>query len=166
MIFIFRNKRLQSNRKENPVQDRMAIKIVQKCIKVQERCAHYLLIKSERLSHMSKISLLLLFCLSTGGYSMYMIVRSFITTESRAFTITKIKSPAHVRDEDEENLRTTNVISLEEFQQIERFQDFMDSLSETESGRKIIDSILLYRPGLIDSIRQIENIYQSQSSKK
>jgi hypothetical protein len=42
---------------------------------------------------------------------------------------------------------------------IERFKDYLDSLSHTLDGRRIRDSILERRPGLLDSIQRIEIIY-------
>jgi hypothetical protein len=42
---------------------------------------------------------------------------------------------------------------------IERFKHYLDSLSKTDDGRKIRDSLLLRRPGLLDSIQRIEAIY-------
>ncbi len=42
---------------------------------------------------------------------------------------------------------------------IERFKDYLDSLSYSPSGRRIRDSILERRPGLLDSIQRIEIIY-------
>ncbi len=42
---------------------------------------------------------------------------------------------------------------------IERYKGYLDSLSHTPSGRRIRDSILIRRPGLIDSIQKIEIIY-------
>ncbi len=42
---------------------------------------------------------------------------------------------------------------------IERFKHYLDSLGRTNDGRKYRDSLLLRRPGLLDSIRNIERIY-------
>ncbi len=42
---------------------------------------------------------------------------------------------------------------------IERFKHYLDSLSKTDDGRKIRDSLLFRRPGLLDSIQRIERIY-------
>ncbi len=41
----------------------------------------------------------------------------------------------------------------------------MDSLSADPSGKRIYDSIQQYRPGLMDSIRQIEDYYQQLKDK-
>ena len=41
----------------------------------------------------------------------------------------------------------------------------MDSLTRSENGTIIYDSIVKARPGLMDSVLFIENIYQSQLKK-
>ncbi len=42
---------------------------------------------------------------------------------------------------------------------IKKFRHYLDSLGSTENGRLIRDSLLRKRPGLLDSIRQIEKVY-------
>jgi hypothetical protein len=42
---------------------------------------------------------------------------------------------------------------------IQRFRHYIDSLSASANGRKLRDSLFKKRPGLLDSLRQIENIY-------
>jgi len=42
---------------------------------------------------------------------------------------------------------------------IERFKRYLDSLGTSSGGRRIRDSILQKRPGLLDSIHKIETIY-------
>jgi hypothetical protein len=45
---------------------------------------------------------------------------------------------------------------------IDRFKHYLDSLGKSDDGRKVRDSLLLRRPGLLDSIRRIETIYCSK----
>jgi hypothetical protein len=42
---------------------------------------------------------------------------------------------------------------------VKAYKNYLDSLSHTPDGRKIRDSILQRRPGLLDSIQRIEIIY-------
>src|SRR5687767_12182579 len=46
---------------------------------------------------------------------------------------------------------------------INSFKKYMDSLSKSSQARLVYDSILKARPGLMDSIQIIEEIYYSQS---
>jgi hypothetical protein len=42
---------------------------------------------------------------------------------------------------------------------IEKFKHYLDSLSTSADGRRIRDSLLKERPGVLDSIKKIESIY-------
>ncbi|MCW3106875.1 MAG: hypothetical protein JWQ09_1381, partial [Segetibacter sp.] len=57
-------------------------------------------------------------------------------------------------------------ISKKEFEKIKKFKSYLDSLTKSKSGKRIHDSITANRPGLIDSLSIVENLYQSQSSNK
>jgi hypothetical protein len=57
-------------------------------------------------------------------------------------------------------------ISKEEFQRIENFKSYLDSLAKTNAGKRIFDSIIANRPGLIDSLSIVENLYQTQTTNK
>jgi hypothetical protein len=57
-------------------------------------------------------------------------------------------------------------IGKEEFQRIENFKIYLDSLVESKAGKRIYDSVIAHRPGLIDSLSILENVYQSQTSEK
>lgn len=58
---------------------------------------------------------------------------------------------------------SSKVVSVqEELGQISKFRKYMDSLSSTEEGWVIYDSIMSVRPGLLDSVRHIENILSNQ----
>ncbi len=56
-------------------------------------------------------------------------------------------------------------ISEGENEKMQNFRNHMDSLAKTPSGKKMYDAILIDRPGLMDSVILIENIYQSQINK-
>lgn len=42
---------------------------------------------------------------------------------------------------------------------IQRFRRYLDSLASSANGRQVRDSLFKKRPGLLDSLQQIENIY-------
>lgn len=48
---------------------------------------------------------------------------------------------------------------------IRSFKSSLDSLGRTEAGRRTRDSILSKRPGLVDSIAEMEKIYQLSENK-
>jgi hypothetical protein len=49
--------------------------------------------------------------------------------------------------------------------QVNTFRAYMDTLSLSKGGRKIRDSILLARPGLLDSIRIVESMYNIKKNE-
>jgi len=57
------------------------------------------------------------------------------------------------------------IVSKKDYQGIIRFRGYMDSLTRSPAGKAAYDSIILSRPGLLDSIRILEKIYQSQTKK-
>ena len=132
----------------NPAADKLAGSIVTKTIRFQTRWANFMQRNTERLSLKTKKYFLIFFSLLTGMYSCLIIIQSFTGKTKPTFSITAIHTPKHVIEE------KTNiaVISESEYLQIEHYKKYMDSCG------------LQIRPGLADSIKEIENIYQS--SKK
>jgi hypothetical protein len=57
------------------------------------------------------------------------------------------------------------IVSKADYQGIIRFRGYMDSLTRSPAGKAAYDSIIFSRPGLLDSIRILEKIYQSQTKK-
>jgi hypothetical protein len=49
--------------------------------------------------------------------------------------------------------------------QIEAFHTYMDKLTLTQGGRKIRDSLLKARPGLLDSIKIVESMYNNKKDE-
>lgn len=56
-------------------------------------------------------------------------------------------------------INTQSPLDTLAMRQIRAFHSYMDTLSVTEGGRKTRDSILEARPGLLDSIRILEAMY-------
>ena len=49
--------------------------------------------------------------------------------------------------------------------QVKAFRSYMDQLEASQKGRKTRDSILKARPGLIDSIRIVESMYNNKKDE-
>lgn len=80
------------------------------------------------------------------------------------FNVTQFKS-AHLLKVGDELNKPLAIITKEEYKKIEHFKNYMDSLAGSASGKKVYNCILTGRPGLIDSIILLENIYQSKIKK-
>ena len=131
----------------NPATDKIANLIVRRAILLQTRWANFMQRNSERLSEKNKKYILLIFSILTGLYSCFIIIQSFTGDAKHPFTITNIHLPKAIHE-----VSKPPPVSEKEYLQIERYKKYMDSCG------------LPIRPGLADSIHQLEKIYQS--SKK
>jgi hypothetical protein len=150
----------------DPIQDRIAAGMVDKCVCLQLKWAAYLQGKSERLSNRVKKCWLMAFCLLSVGSSLYMGIKSFGGGNNKTLIVTPINVPVHSSPSVDKSTHSFLIITKDEIRKIERFRLYMDSLGRSLAGKKTRDSILLSRPGLMDSIRVVESLYQLQSSKK
>ncbi len=165
MLFLFRNKKKLKPSVENDSQNRIAKNIVDKFLRLQKCWAAFMQRHTERLSAKWKVIMLLFFCLSAGGLSLLFIARSFMSNHAISFRVTQVKTPQHIGKSGDENTSVVTIVTKHEYERIQLFRKYMDSLAKSASGKKIYDSILLQRPGLMDSIVLIENIYLSQTKK-
>lgn len=165
MLSLFRNKKKQKAAEKQEMQDQLLKSIVHTCLKWQSRWAVWMQQKTEKLSGKGKLVVLLIFVLLTGSYSIYLIGKSFSGNRTPSFSIISIKRPAHIQEDGDEAEHTNAVISKSEYERIHWFKQYMDSIGGSPSGKALHDSIVAHRPGLMDSIQIIENIYQSQIKK-
>jgi len=103
---------------------------------------------------------LALFVLLAGGYSFYLMLGSFQWNGKAIFSILPIHKPAFFHETGEIQPNNHLVLPSYEYERIHLFRLYMDSLASSPSGKKAYDSILLHRPGLMDSVLFIEKHYQ------
>lgn len=108
--------------------------------------------------------LLVVFCLIGGGFSLYLTLEAVLKPdrEQPAFKIDPVSVPKHYDRSGDEELRSDQYVDKETYQQIEVFEQYMDSLQRSTTEIKARDSILQARPGLMDSIRMLKEIYNYQ----
>lgn len=146
MLFSFNNKKKQEPAGLSEAQNRIARNIVYRCIRWQSKWAAWMQCKTEHLSGRGKIMVLSLFCLLAGGYSLYLITSS--CSGKPVLPLTRIGQPRQVQPPDDVIPRASVVIAGEEYQEMQRFRQSIDSLAQTSSGKKFNDSVLLFRkPG-------------------
>lgn len=165
MLSLFRKKKTKSAVKENVAQERLANNIVSACIRLQQWWATFMQRYTERLSHNGKLIALSLFCLIAWSLNIYLIANSIMSRKASSFTVTPLIKSPYTDKSGDENTKTFEIVSKAEYEKIQRFRHYMDSLARCPSGKKLYDSILIYRPGLMDSILLLETIYQSQNKK-
>ncbi len=117
---------------------------------------------SRRTAHFSRktwLLLLLLFVLCMGTSSTYLAIHSLIAKASQPLQVTPIIRPKHITETGEVTTSSSQIPDAE-YNHIKRFRLYMDSLARSPGGKWMYDSITLHRPGLMDSVRFIENYYQ------
>ncbi len=164
MLSLFKNKKKVKHGVETNERDRIAKAIVVKCIVLQQQWAAFMQHHSQRLSAKWKVIILTLFCLCAGGSSLFLIAKSLTGHHTFSFRITQIKNSLFQKDRDEE-VRIDEMITKEQYDKIEHFSRYMDSLARSPSGKILYNNILITRPGLMDSIVLFENIHQLQNKK-
>lgn len=117
--------------------------------------------KTASLSRRQLYLLLFLFIASTGACCLFQLYRGM--TGSHTIVITSGRIHA-VITEGRPVKTNTNLLSRD-YQKIQDFNKYMDSLANTAAGRKVRDSILDARPGLLDSIVSLEAYYRYKLNK-
>ncbi len=134
------------------------------CKRLQCSWADWMMRRTEKFSRRTWIVLLALFVLSVSTYSVYLAMNAFTRKGSNSMIITPIKKPKHILETGETNIEAVEA-SEAESRRIKKFIKYMDSLAQSPSGRILYDSITSHRPGLMDSVRFIEDYYQQLKQK-
>jgi len=165
MAFLFRKKNKTESAEPDNNHDRVLRQMVNECLQLQTCWAQWM---GRRTQHLSRKTLIILLLTSTtlaGAYSIYLIGQSFSGNQTNVISVTPIKKPVHILQTGEATALPDMKVSKTDYQGIIRFRGYMDSLTRSPAGKAAYDSIILCRPGLLDSIRLIEKIYHSQIKK-
>ncbi|MEO6729806.1 MAG: hypothetical protein ABIN01_01220 [Ferruginibacter sp.] len=151
---------------KNAVHDKVAYAIVSKMLRLQTKWAAFMGLLFERLSVKTKKLVLTLFCCLAAACCGLNIIIAFSTKKHVNFSVTTIKVPRQITRSGEDKTNSAIMLSTQDYQKILVFKKYMDSLDHCPKGKKIGDSIRLKRPGLMDSILSLEELYQLQQSQK
>lgn len=132
--------------------------------RLQDGWAKWMTKHTAKFSRRTWMVLLILFVLSTATYNVYLAATSFTGEKGGAITITPIKKPKHATEAGDANTGAA-LVSEAEYDRIQKFRMYMDSLARSPSGKILYDSITHQRPGLMDSVWFIENYYQQLKTK-
>ncbi|MEO7047496.1 MAG: hypothetical protein ABI091_19510 [Ferruginibacter sp.] len=132
--------------------------------RLQDGWARWMMKRTEKFSRGTWTVLLSLFVLSASAYSVHILLNAFAGNGGNSITIIPIKKPMHLAETGEERI-TAPEVSEAEYSRFKRFRMYMDSLARSPSAKIFYDSITSHRPGLMDSLRFIENYYQKSKSK-
>lgn len=161
MLFRFKRTSRKDPTRADCFKGNLLQKLAYANLRLQYKCAHWLERKTAHLSRKSWIVILISFTLLTSGYCIYMIVDSFSQTSTSAIPITPITKPTNAMQKGRQMVESKLSLS-KEYERIIHFRRYIDSLGRSPTGRKLQDSILQCRPGLLDSLTIVENQYHSQ----
>ncbi len=128
--------------KENPLQDKVAGKIAGSMLRMQTLFA----LKMNKIKDLKMF--LVLFCLVSGGLSIYFFVDALVSTPTQTFKVDPIRMPQHFDKTGNEVI--DHVLPADIYEQIQDYKKYMDS-----TGQPI-------RQGMLDSMRILEEIYLQQ----
>lgn len=142
----------------NPFQDKLAIRIAQSAFKLQRLFSSFLACRAASLSSRSLKAATFIICASWIAISTYFIVTAFtkdIPHQSFAFSKIKTMPLAQAHKRGPSYIHPN--ITVKEYAALENFRNYMDSLRRNLNPA--YDSILSVRPGLMDSVQLLEDIY-------
>lgn len=126
--------------------------------KVQQRWADWMAKRSERMSIRAKWITLTIFCLLTAGSCIYLTCASLQSVSIKTPKVSRIRAPI----QSVPLKRSKPVISEGEYRKLRDYRLYMDSLARSPAGMPQYLKFRQQHPGLLDSIRTIEKIYESQ----
>ena len=165
-MWLFKKKKneLQSEEKTT-MSDKIAGKIAGVGIKAQRLFAGRMNKLFMKTDYKRLKLILIFFCVSAGGYSIYLIAISVFSAEQKqqSFEIQQMDIPKHFNKTGDETVTPEATVDEQTYLQIQDFRQYMDSLKLNRTNE--YDSILQARPGLLDSVQVLEQIYLSQKQK-
>ena len=143
-------KQLRKDNTGNGLAERIASII----LKVQEKWATGMRNITAGLSTRSMKVYVIMITLMMTSYAALLVYSAFSETSSQLPRIGNIHQPLMPTEKQEyENIKDTLMLL-----RLKKFHRYLDSLGMSESGRKTRDSLLKQRPGLLDSLNQLEAI--------
>lgn len=161
MQFLYKRRKKIPESNDRAISDTLAKEIEKGYLFVQGEWAQWMTKKTAKISLTNLLVIWVFFIAFSGGYSMYLIVTGLSGTGTTNITVTPIAKLLRLSDTDDGIPEENSFISTNEFEKLNHFRIYMDSLARSPAGKKIHDSIVNNRPGLLDSLTVVENYYQS-----
>lgn len=143
--------------------DKAAARITNCMLRVQNKFAIIMNKSFSKLSTTKRKIAVFFFCLIGGGLSIYYIWTAIIDSKKDYVAqIEKFEIPKNYNQRETE-AKTDVFVDEETWNKVQYFKHYMDSLKKNNSPDYYI--IMDARPGLMDSINQLEQFYYSQKLK-
>lgn len=145
----------RKNTTANRWTDKAADKIADAGIKLQTKITSAMNKQVSNLSNRKMKTGLILFCLASGGFSIYLAGEAIFVKEKKqtALEVMRINTPRHFDKTGSEINEQENYIPEHLYMELQVYKRYMDSTGQT------------IRKGLSDSIQMLEQIYHSQKIK-
>ncbi len=144
------------------MKDKVAQRIADVLLSVQRCFSAFMNERLDKLSRRGKQVCLILFCLVFGGLSIQAltgVIRDHVHF-SRHIKPARFSVPKYINGTGTEISQPT--VTDIDISRINIFKRRMDSLKVSGRGRNIYERILRSRPGLMDSIKAMEQLHSSQ----
>jgi hypothetical protein len=163
-MWLFKKRKQKENNKP-AVSDKVAGRIAGVGIKMQTKFSEFMNKLFSKMAPGKVKVFLVVFCLSAGGYSIYLFSNALFGEAGKqpSLNIEQANVPKHFDKTGDEMMHSERYVDDETYRQIIGFKYYMDSLKLHK--RILHDSIMIARPGLMDSILALEEIYNSQQLK-
>lgn len=148
---IFKNSRTPNTQSQG--RNNLAGRLAGLLLRVQLKWSVWMQRQSERLNRTGKIILMVTCCAGAGGYSTYLILKGAPVTSGMA-------RPANIRTPVLPEQPKAPALTADDTMQLSRLHRYMDSLSRNHKGRKLYDSLMRARPGLIDSLHSLQQQFR------
>lgn len=114
-----------------------------------------------------KIGLLVIVCVVFGGLSAVSLIRVFTGPgDSKSWQPAQVRVPGHFDKTGDASANEISIVSPSAYMKMRSFRRYMDSLRQTGTGRSTYDSIMKARPGLMDSVLLLEELYNQQQNSE
>ena len=146
-------------KEKEPYDNNIKGKVSEKVHEAKRLLADFLNARVNGLSASHRRITLLMFGLLMGAICLAQVLQSLRTDETiNSISIHKIALPKGIQTTTEE---MRHKMEIEQLNRVTQLKRLLDSLSTSEEGSKIFDSLIHMRPGLMDSVNLFIQNYQS-----
>lgn len=153
---LFRKKTIHASNTGNPKTDATAWLIFSSCVRFQLKWASFMERQALQLPKYARFAVFVLCSACALGASAYLVASSLQSTPGPKVTFGHA-SPQAVHTESHRH--AVAVVTDRDLERVNYFTRYMDSLARSPSGKAAYDSIMLGRPGLLDSARNTIQLY-------
>ena len=141
-------------------QENIAIRILNGYRSIQTRWVKLMELSVGKLSLKAQKTGCIVLMLGGAMYCTSIIFKSIKNKNTYEIKVDAINRGKHLGKTGEDSLtRDNQALPYKDYQYLQHFMDYLDSLKNSGTGREIYDSIARYRPGLLDSISILGKIY-------